>query len=344
MLKVKMHEYRQYAKVICWVLFSLMTTLTFTMEFGIADYKDVDFAVSAEWLVNLEKSLSVDAFQSTVVFILILLVSMIIEHVNKDRIKFTAYKMLYLICYMIGLVWLMAKSFAINNSLINIYETTGQIVKSIIYYIGTVNLLIFIGKAVFIFADREGRKPLHDMKLNKETKKSGFKTFLFLMILWIPHLVMAYPASIISDAWSQLSMFYRRKTFTAHHPPFHTWVIGMAVKLGEKIGSANMGLFLFILLQSVIFAAILSYGIVTMKKLDSPKWMIRLTLFIAVTVPYYTAYIGLITKDTLYSYFFVLFLIELIYERIIPRGGVLAGNQTYHSFCSISRFGDIVSQ
>lgn len=170
--------------------------------------------------------------------------------------------------------------------------------------------------------DRECSRPLNDMKLNKGMKKSGYKTFLFLMIFWIPHLVMAYPVSIISDAWSQLSMFYGRKTFTAHHPPFHTWVIGMAVRLGEKMGSANMGLFLFILLQSVIFAVILSYGIVTMKKLDTPKWLIRLTLFIAVTAPYYTAYIGLITKDTLYSYFVVLFIIELIYECIIPRRGI----------------------
>lgn len=322
MIKAKMHEYRQYVKSICCLLLSLMTTLALTMEFDMPDYTDIDFSVSTEWFVNLEKSLTVDAFQSTVVFILVLLVSKIIEHANKDRIKFSAYKMFYLLCSMIGLVWLMAKSFVINNSLINIYETTGQIVKSLIYYIGTVNLLIFIAKAVFIFVDRECSRPLNDMKLNKGMKKSGFKTFLFLMIFWIPHLVMAYPASIISDAWSQLSMFYGRKTFTAHPPPFHTWVIGMAVRLGEKMGSANMGLFLFILLQSVIFAVILSYGIVTMKKLDTPKWLIRLTLFIAVTAPCYTAYIGLITKDTLYSYFVVLFIIELIYEYIIPSGGI----------------------
>ena len=151
---------------------------------------------------------------------------------------------------------------------------------------------------------------------------------MFLIALWIPHLVIAYPASIISDAWSQLSMFYGRKIFTSHHPPFHTLVIGMAVKMGEKMGSANMGLFLFIVAQSILFALVISYGITTMKKMDSPKWLIRLTLFIAVTSPYYTAYIGLITKDTLYSYFFLLFIIELIYERIIPRGWVLEKYQT----------------
>ncbi|MCI8972012.1 MAG: hypothetical protein HFH79_00260 [Lachnospiraceae bacterium] len=322
MLKAKMHKYRQFVKLTCWMLLSFMTTLALTMEFGLPDYMDVDFTVSSEWLVNLEKSLTVDAFKSSVVFLFTLLVSKIIEYVNQDRIKFSEYKIFYLICLMIGIVWLMAKSFVINNSLTNIYETTGQIVKSIIYYIGTVNLLIFIGKAIFLFADSQCSKPLHDSESNKETKKSGYRTFLFLIALWIPHLVIAYPASIISDAWSQLSMFYGRKIFTSHHPPFHTLVIGMAVKMGEKMGSANMGLFLFIVAQSILFALVISYGITTMKKMDSPKWLIRLTLFIAVTSPYYTAYIGLITKDTLYSYFFLLFIIELIYERIIPRGGI----------------------
>ena len=113
MIKAKMHEYRQYVKSICCLLLSLMTTLALTMEFDMPDYTDIDFSVSTEWFVNLEKSLTVDAFQSTVVFILVLLVSKIIEHANKDRIKFSAYKMFYLLCSMIGLVWLMAKSFVI---------------------------------------------------------------------------------------------------------------------------------------------------------------------------------------------------------------------------------------
>lgn len=111
MLKTKMHKYRQLVKLICWMLLSFMTTLALTMEFGLPDYMDVDFAVSSEWLVNLEKSLTVDAFKSSVVLIFTLLASKIIEYVNQDRIKFSEYKIFYLICLMIGIVWLMAKSF-----------------------------------------------------------------------------------------------------------------------------------------------------------------------------------------------------------------------------------------
>ncbi len=115
-------------------------------------------------------------------------------------------------------------------------------------------------------------------------------------------------------------MFYGEQAFTSHHPPFHTWLIGMAVQLGRKMGSANMGLFLFILLQTILFALVLSYSITTMKRLNAPRWLIVLTKFIAVVSPYYTAYIGLITKDTLYSYAFLLFMIELIYLVYLLRG------------------------
>lgn len=124
---------------------------------------------------------------------------------------------------------------------------------------------------------------------------------------------MAYPASLISDVWGQLAMFYGRKTFTTHHPPFHTWLIGMAVKFGGKIGNVNIGLFLFILFQFVIFTLIISYEIDSMRRFNAPRWLIILTMIIAGISPYYTAYIGLITKDTLYSYFFLLFMIELYY-------------------------------
>ena len=50
-----------------------------------------------------------------------------------------------------------------------------------------------------------------------------------------------------------------------------------------------------------------------MRRFNAPRWLIILTMIIAGISPYYTAYIGLITKDTLYSYFFLLFMIELYY-------------------------------
>ena len=322
-------------KTVFRVLLAIMTTLSLTMEFGIPDFTNVDLTVNMELLANIRKSFPTDSFQTTIIFVLVLWFSIRIDQVNENKIKFNTCKVFYVLCMAIGVVWLMAKSFEINNGLSNIYETNGQVIKSVIYYIGTVNLLILLGKIIFIFADCSEPKFQLCEYSDMEISRSKYGTFTFLMLMWLPHLIVAYPGSMISDAWTQLKMFYGMQTFTAHHPPFHTWLIGMAVQFGKKMGSANIGLFLFILFQSIIFALVISYGIATMKRLNSPRWLIVLTKLIAVVSPYYTAYIGLVTKDTLYSYFFLLFMIELIYLLYIPRGGVFGKLQAYHPFDTV---------
>ena len=89
--------------------------------------------------------------------------------------------------------------------------------------------------------------------------------------------------------------------------------------MGLTLGNTEWGLFAIVLLQSIIFAAILSYVFITMKKLQTPRWLIVTTWLIAVISPIYTTYIETILKDVIYSYMFLLFMIELVY--IIFDGG-----------------------
>lgn len=303
--------YKREVKWVYHIFISLLTALSLTLEFKIPEYTGLDFTVSREFIVNIEKSLIVDPFKSTLLFGMIFIWSIKIELMNSNKINIIRYKLYYFICMVLGFVWLSAKSYLINNSLVNIYATTGQVVKSSIYYVGTVYFLILVGKTVFLLADSASLITNYQVYTN--IKNLRCRTFLFFFIIWLPHIIMAYPASLISDVWGQLAMFYGRKTFTTHHPPFHTWLIGMAVKFGGKIGNVNIGLFLFILFQFVIFTLIISYEIDSMRRFNAPRWLIILTMIIAGISPYYTAYIGLITKDTLYSYFFLLFMIELYY-------------------------------
>ena len=255
---------------------------------------------------------------------------------NEYKVNWKTWKVFYVLCMAIGFVWLVAKSFEIDNSMSNLFETSGQVAKSVIYYIGTVSLLVLIGQFIFWAVDRLEYKYQFCKYSDTEISRSKYGTFLFLIIMWLPHLIMAYPASMISDAWAQLKMFYGEQTFTAHHPPFHTWLIGMFVQLGRKIGNTNVGLFLFILIQSILFALVISYGITTMKRLNTPRWIIAITKLIAVVSPYYTSYIGLITKDTLYSYFFLLFMIELVYLFVINTSGEYLKSRKHISLLILS--------
>lgn len=293
------------------IILSVLVVLSLTMEFRLPDYTDMKLVSGNEFIINIEHSLIVEPFQATLLFVMFFFWSIKIEQMNGNKIRMVRYKLFYGVCMAIGLVWLSAKSYLSSDSLVNIYVTSGQIGKSVIYYIGTVYLLILIGKTAFLLVDNMDTKII--CREYPYIKKNRYRTWLFLGVMWLPHLIMAYPASVISDARGQLAMFYGMKAFTSHHPPFHTWLIGTAVSLGEKAGSANIGLFLLICFQSVIFLLIISYEIESMKKLNAPRWLVNLTMLIAGTSPYYTAYIGLITKDMPYSYFFLLFMIEIFY-------------------------------
>ena len=311
-------------RIIIQFCLSLVMTLALTMKFSVLDYSNIDLCQQNEVLENIKQSLDSDILKVTLIFCALILLQVKIDRIDKNRVTIRKNKILYVTSSLIGFVWLSSKSFLIDNTLVNIYITKGQIVKSIIYYFGSVYLLILINKCLFMLADSGYGKFLRcDYKKNE----SILKYFLFFLVAWMPHLIMAYPASLISDVWGQLKMFYGLKTFTSHHPPFHTCLVGIATIFGKMIGNTNLGLFLFIIIQSVIFAIILSYAIFTMKELRSPKWLIYFTVLIAVTSPYYTAYIGLITKDTLYSYFFLLYMIELAH---IFREGITILNEKIH--------------
>ncbi len=136
---------------------------------------------------------------------------------------------------------------------------------------------------------------------------------MLLLLCWTPHLILAYPASIVPDAWAQLKMFWRQRIFTAHHPPFHTWLIGMSTVLGRYLGNVNIGVFLFIIFQAILFAIILVYSFSLMKKMQIPKGIIRVFFIVAIISPYYTQSIGVFGKDTLYSFLFLLYVVEVVY-------------------------------
>ena len=78
-------------------------------------------------------------------------------------------------------------------------------------------------------------------------------------------------------------------------------------------------IWVYILFQTILFALILGYMFYTMKELASPTWLKVTAFIIAVSSPYYTQYIGMIVKDTIYSYFILLFVIELVYILLLKQ-------------------------
>lgn len=132
-----------------------------------------------------------------------------------------------------------------------------------------------------------------------------------MLLCWMPYLIAYFPGSIQSDATSQIMQYFGLTPMNDHHPAFSTWLIGLCIASGKAFGSINMGLFLYVLLQSVISALIFAYCIYSMNKYEAPVSLAIGTFLYFSCVPFWPAYEQTVIKDTLFTAIVALFVVTL---------------------------------
>lgn len=213
-------------------------------------------------------------------------------------------------------IWLTAECFRIDNRLYHAVESFGQIIKSGIYIIGASYFIYLLCKLFFVVLEQEQDTQVLSFRflfLKQACKKYPMRfCIVFLLLCWCGPILISYPANVGNDAWSQFIQFWRHY-FIDHHPPTSTLIYGFFTWTGKQVfGSVNIGIFIFILSQALVYAMIISYAVTLMRKLQAPKWLIVWYLFTAGFTPYYSNYVSLVLKDSIYSIMLLLFMIELI--------------------------------
>ncbi len=133
-----------------------------------------------------------------------------------------------------------------------------------------------------------------------------------IFLLWIPHIIMRYPGAMSYDNYNQLAYYLGYEPFSTAQPVFHTWLFGTFIYMGSLAGSDNLGLFLFVLFQSLIMSAVLAYSLLLMRRWKTPVWLRALTMGIYCAAPYYVGYAAFPIKDFLYAACFLLLVLEVM--------------------------------
>ena len=211
----------------------------------------------------------------------------------------------------LALIWTCAEGFRIDNNVFVLMRTTGQRVKTVLYFLGCVyglNLLFLLFSSILET----------ESKQTNDVLPAYFKKHLplcmasLLMLFWLPPVIAAYPASISYDAYSQFAQYFGLTELTTRHPVAHTFLMGSIVSLGSRI-NGNFGLFLFVLLQLLVFSLVQGYLFKLLSDFNAPLWLFLSVFGIGIVSPYYFAYIPTLLKDNLFSYFVLLLVIELAY-------------------------------
>ena len=95
-----------------------------------------------------------------------------------------------------------------------------------------------------------------------------------------------------------------------HHPAAHTMLLHGCIVLGHSLfGSWNVGLYVYTIMQELIFLSAIAYSVAKLvdKKIISAKyvWLLIIYFFIH---PHIHSYVFLITKDIIYAAFFIVFM------------------------------------
>ena len=182
-----------------------------------------------------------------------------------------------------------------------------------------------------------------------------FRTaFLTLVIVYIPYIIMSYPALIIGDVTYQIVQAYPQLGIIMpdylaghqlsdqvylnnHHPITHTLLLHACIQIGASIfHSYNVGIFLYALLQFFFLLSAVSYGIKILveKTALSDKYVPLIILYYIIS-PRIQNYMFFVTKDVIYAVFVLYFLLFLYLMIVKPE-------RRYYVLFAISGLGMIL--
>lgn len=216
---------------------------------------------------------------------------------------------------------ILGSSYFQMNSWDFIFANRYQLALSFCIYVGYVGLFYLLTRELLDWFDKWSRR--QDSSPRDSTMVAAVTTtaridalfqkqpitssMAVILLAWLPVLVAFYPGSVGHDGLTELNMYFGIEELTNYHPVLSTWLMGIFMTLGRSLGSDNLGVFTYVLAQSILFAYAFGYMIRAMLRLRVPHWLPWATLAFAALFPLWPAYAQAEIKDTAFTAFYILF-------------------------------------
>ena len=143
-----------------------------------------------------------------------------------------------------------------------------------------------------------------------------FISWAVIFFCWIPVFLAYYPAVMGFDFHRQSQEAMKGFVwFNSYQPLAHTFLIWVAFRIGQAVGSLQTGMACYSIFQMLVFSVSCAYSCNVVYRLVSKKWpVIILALFYAL-FPYNSILSVGVTKDVLFSALFLVFMCIFV-ERI----------------------------
>ncbi|MBR0398800.1 MAG: hypothetical protein IJI10_11100 [Eubacterium sp.] len=134
---------------------------------------------------------------------------------------------------------------------------------------------------------------------------------LFLLICWLPQILIRYPGVMCADSWKSIHHYWNPEIWSSQHPILFTLALGKFADLGISSGHIERGLFLIVLLQIAAHILIMAYSLNVMKRFRMPRQLRLLALFFFAFLPVFSSQATMLIIDSGYCCAFLLLLTEL---------------------------------
>lgn len=303
------HRSRQMVLLIEAVLTALALTVTFYTPDP--QNEGIDLAAYAylyKLLTQFADWLTDKGFLLTVLTLGFYLLYRMVWSRKKERVRFGR-----ILSAVLAILYTGGKAFQCADSLSALYSPIFNLFKTGILLCGFYFLYSALLHLLYVILHtHKDINPKSGLMLKWYRRHPFLCPWWSIFLLWIPHLIMRYPGAMSYDNYNQLAYYLGYEPFSTAQPVFHTWLFGTFIHLGSLVGSDNMGLFLFVLFQSLIMSAVLAYSLFLMRRWKTPVWLRALTMGIYCTAPYYAGYAAFPIKDFLYTACFLLLVLEVM--------------------------------
>lgn len=132
------------------------------------------------------------------------------------------------------------------------------------------------------------------------------KVFILLALAYLPPFILCYPGNLCWDSIGQIEQVLLELPYSTHHPLLITLWMGGLVKLGGTLfNSYELGLYLYLITQAIVFISALSATITVLaKKMVHFKLLVTL-IILYICTPIYWNVITTPLKDVPFVSFFI---------------------------------------
>lgn len=201
-------------------------------------------------------------------------------------------------------------------------------IKASVAFIGFGILFYFIICGIFVLF-RNFAFVKEDAKVTSwftTNRKSLFVVAGLILLMWLPYFIACFPGLTNYDFFDMLDTFYGRDTTSLrvvtpidpsvtlnnNNPVCQTLMAVTFMKIGNLFGSPYIGLFLFVTVQAILFALVLSYAIRFLAKKNINKKVRIVLLLMYGLVPLHANFAFTTLKDTNFTFVTLLYLLMLI--------------------------------